>query len=135
MTKVMLYDGSCNLCHHGVQFILENEQDTDIHFASLEGSIGQSFKNSHPELNSLDAVLILNTETSVIHSGSQAVIEISRHLKSPWHLIQLIRFVPLPIRQAVYREVAKSRYRIFGQTESCILPNQETRLRFLDIGQ
>lgn len=133
MTKVVLYDGSCNLCHQGVQFILKHEKNASIYFASLESPIGQSLKEWHPELRNIDAVLMVNTKTGVIHSGSQAVIEISHHLKMPWRLMKLLGLIPLPIRQTGYQWVAKSRYRIFGQTESCILPNPQTRHRFLDL--
>lgn len=135
MTKVMFYDGNCNLCHHGVQFVLSFEQDHTLFFASLEGPIGQSFFKYHPELSSLDAILLLDTNTGTIHSGSQAVIEIARHLRWPWKMVQLISMFPASVRMAVYQRIARSRYRIFGKTQSCILPSQDTRRRFLDLRQ
>jgi predicted DCC family thiol-disulfide oxidoreductase YuxK len=42
-----------------------------------------------------------------------------------------LRFIPRPLRDLVYRFIARHRYRWFGKTESCWLPTPELRGRFL----
>jgi predicted DCC family thiol-disulfide oxidoreductase YuxK len=39
--------------------------------------------------------------------------------------------VPRPLRDLVYRWIARNRYRWFGKKETCRLPNAEERARFL----
>jgi predicted DCC family thiol-disulfide oxidoreductase YuxK len=40
--------------------------------------------------------------------------------------------VPKPLRDAVYRFVARNRYRWFGRQDACLVPAPEVRARFLD---
>jgi len=45
----------------------------------------------------------------------------------------VLQLVPRPLRDWGYRMVARNRYRIFGRSETCILPAPESRARFLDL--
>ncbi|MFP5284488.1 MAG: thiol-disulfide oxidoreductase DCC, partial [Thermoanaerobaculia bacterium] len=39
--------------------------------------------------------------------------------------------IPRPLRDALYRWIARNRYRWFGRTETCWLPTPELQSRFL----
>jgi predicted DCC family thiol-disulfide oxidoreductase YuxK len=43
----------------------------------------------------------------------------------------VFRVVPRPIRDAVYRVIARNRYRLFGKRETCWVPAPEYRGRIL----
>jgi hypothetical protein len=43
----------------------------------------------------------------------------------------MLRFVPRKLREWGYGVVARNRYRIFGRYDSCPVPSEETRGRFL----
>ena len=43
----------------------------------------------------------------------------------------LLRVIPLPITNAVYRVIAATRYRLWGTYDVCPLPPAEVRSRFL----
>lgn len=45
----------------------------------------------------------------------------------------LLQIVPRPIRDWGYRVVASNRYRIFGRYDTCPIPSEQTRARFLDV--
>jgi len=45
----------------------------------------------------------------------------------------LLQFVPRAVREWGYRVVAHNRYRLFGRYDSCPLPSEQTRSRFLDL--
>ncbi|MGC1450565.1 MAG: DCC1-like thiol-disulfide oxidoreductase family protein [Candidatus Sulfotelmatobacter sp.] len=45
----------------------------------------------------------------------------------------LLQLVPQSVRDWAYGMVARNRYRIFGRYDSCPLPSEETRSRFLDL--
>jgi predicted DCC family thiol-disulfide oxidoreductase YuxK len=40
--------------------------------------------------------------------------------------------VPAPLRDALYRIIARNRYRLFGSSESCLIPPRGQAARFLD---
>jgi predicted DCC family thiol-disulfide oxidoreductase YuxK len=66
-----------------------------------------------------------------VHTGSDAALILARHLRSPWRWLALLWIVPRPLRDTVYRWVARNRYRWFGESETCRVPTPELRSRFL----
>ena len=56
----------------------------------------------------------------------------AKYLRFPWWLARVGLVVPRVVRDAVYRLVARNRYRWFGRTEACRLPTPDLRARFLD---
>ena len=44
----------------------------------------------------------------------------------------LARWVPAGLCDALYRWLARNRYRLFGRAEHCMVPPPELRARFLD---
>lgn len=63
--------------------------------------------------------------------GMEAVIGITRQLKSYAWLSFLLRIIPRKISNALYAFVARNRYRWFGKKDSCRLPAPEEQQRFL----
>jgi predicted DCC family thiol-disulfide oxidoreductase YuxK len=39
--------------------------------------------------------------------------------------------LPKPVRDFLYARIANNRYRLFGRTRECFLPDPETRRRFV----
>ena len=62
---------------------------------------------------------------------SDAALEICRHLSSGWKLLAILKGIPSFIRDPLYRFVARNRYRWFGKQDSCMLPTEEMKKRFL----
>jgi len=51
-----------------------------------------------------------------------------------WRLAgRLLQLVPRLLRDWGYRVVARNRYRIFGRYDTCPVPTEDTRGRFLDV--
>ncbi len=63
---------------------------------------------------------------------SDAGLAIVRSLRFPWSALAVLRFVPRPVRDAVYRMVARNRYRWFGHKPACFVPPAASRHRFVD---
>ena len=66
-----------------------------------------------------------------IRVRSRAALYASRLLGWPWSWGRFLLFIPRFISDAVYRFVARNRIKWFGRTESCWLPPQDQRHRFL----
>jgi predicted DCC family thiol-disulfide oxidoreductase YuxK len=62
---------------------------------------------------------------------SDAVLAISTYLKRPYAYGTIFKYVPKVLRDAVYRLIAKNRYRWFGKKETCRVPSVDERERFL----
>jgi predicted DCC family thiol-disulfide oxidoreductase YuxK len=67
-----------------------------------------------------------------VYTKSDATLRIVRYL--PWWLqeARALWIVPRPFRDAIYDYVARNRYKWFGKKDSCMIPSQEQRGRFLD---
>ena len=64
---------------------------------------------------------------------TDAALAIGRYLGGSWAgLAAIAGLVPRPLRDLVYRLVARIRYRTFGRYDACPLPPVGQRSRFLD---
>jgi len=55
------------------------------------------------------------------------VIRVGQHLGSVWRALALLRILPRRLKGALYRLVARNRYRWFGRGNLCDLPEPEVR--------
>lgn len=134
-SATILFDGVCNLCHGFVQFIIRHDPQGKFRFAALQSELGQALLAAHGQptpaaLASPESVILL--EGGRLYSHSAAVLRIARQLGLPWRLAAAAGgLLPPRWRDALYRFVARHRYRWFGRQQSCWVPTPELRARFL----
>jgi len=128
--KIVFFDGVCNLCTGSVQWILKRNKKKDLYFSQIGSEtyilIQKEIPNQFPEV---DSILFYNG--SVVLVESDAILSLAKFLDFPYPIICYFVIVPKFIRDFIYRWIAKHRYRWFGKSEFCLLPNQETNSRFL----
>ena len=132
---LVLYDGVCGLCSRLLQFLLRHDRRQVFSFAPLQSAVGRSFveRSGDPaELTSFYVVADYQTPASRVFTRSDAALFVAGALGWPWRVAQLTRFVPHAIRDRAYDLVARSRYRVFGRYERCLVPRPEFRNRFID---
>jgi predicted DCC family thiol-disulfide oxidoreductase YuxK len=128
---VVLFDGVCNLCNGAVQFIINRDTAGRFRFASLQSDIAKQLLG-HSEIHLDELFSIIVIKDGKIYDRSDALIEIVRDLPGIWSTLTVFRFMPKFFRDALYKLVANNRYRIFGRSESCMMPTPELKARFLD---
>ncbi|QQZ63686.1 thiol-disulfide oxidoreductase DCC family protein [Paenibacillus sonchi] len=127
---VVLIDGVCHLCQGLVRFIIPRDPQGRILFAPLQSEISRKLMNDSGLVpGQLSTVVLL--ENGVCYTESAAVLRIARRLRFPWPAAYLFIIIPRPLRDALYRLVARNRYRWFGRDEQCMVPTPEIRKRFL----
>ena len=138
----MLFDGTCNLCDRSLQFILDHEADAELKFCALQSDAGREVLAtvaSPAEVERLvtgtkgtgDPDTVVLVEDGRLYAHSSAALRIMSHLRWPWRWGRVFVVVPRPLRDVVYRWIARNRYRWFGKAESCRVPTPELRARFL----
>jgi predicted DCC family thiol-disulfide oxidoreductase YuxK len=129
---VMLFDGHCNLCNHAVDFVLSHETAPELRFASLQSAAGKALLAERgvalPE-GDPDTVLLVDGPT--VWSHSDAALRVARRLRFPWSVVGWFGWVPRFVRDAVYRLIARNRYRWFGKSETCRVATPAEKARFL----
>ncbi|MED4206472.1 thiol-disulfide oxidoreductase DCC family protein [Neobacillus mesonae] len=130
MQRIILFDGVCNFCNSSVQFIIKRDPKGHFKFASLQGEIGQQLLNQHGLNSKMDSFVLIEDDN--IFFESTAALRVCRKLKGGWKLLSGLFIVPSPLRNSIYKIIAKNRYKWFGKKDSCMLPRPEWRNRFLD---
>ena len=127
---IILFDGVCHLCNGFAAFVIQRDSKARFRFAPLQSDLGRRLliESSVPRQANESVVLI---EAGMGSSESKAVLRAMKILPWPWKLLYGFILVPRPIRDAVYRWIARNRYRWFGKSESCMVPKAEWRERFL----
>lgn len=129
-TAIVLFDGVCNLCDQSVQFIIQRDPKQRYQFAPLQSDLAKELLQEH-QLNPKDLERAVLIENGKAYTHSTASLRVVRHLSGAWPLLYVFILVPRFIRDAVYRWVARNRYRWFGKKEACAMPTAENRARFL----
>lgn len=130
MTRIILFDGTCNFCNNSVQFVFNRDPNGYFKFAPLQSETGRKLLNNHGLDKDINSFILIENEKCYIKSS--AVLQVCRHLKGLWRFLTIFQIIPVPIRDFVYDIVAKNRYKLFGKKESCMIPSPEIRHRFLD---
>jgi predicted DCC family thiol-disulfide oxidoreductase YuxK len=128
--RILLFDGVCNLCNGAVQFVINRDERQKFRFASLQSEAGQDLlRHFGLSTQRFDSFVLIEGER--FHTESTAALRVAKQMGGGWPLLYAFIIVPAPIRNAVYRFVARNRYRWFGRKESCAIPTPGLEARFL----
>ena len=128
---ILLFDGVCNLCNGFVNFLLEWEQDSRLHFAAMQSSAGQALLRHH-DLPLTDYRSMVLIDDGKLYRKSAAALRLLRGLRRPWCWLRVLAVVPAPLRDRAYDLIARHRYRLFGRQHQCRVPTPALRQRFLE---
>jgi predicted DCC family thiol-disulfide oxidoreductase YuxK len=129
-TPVILFDGLCALCSRSARFVLEHDRRGRFQLAAMQSEVGAALCQRFG-VDAIDPATMLLIEDGRALRMSDAVFGICRGLGWPWRALGLFRVVPRPLRDAVYRLVARNRYRLFGRRETCWVPDDRWKDRML----
>jgi predicted DCC family thiol-disulfide oxidoreductase YuxK len=132
-TPLILYDGVCRLCTASVIFVIRRDPRKRFHFAALQSPLGRTLLARYRLPQDAFQTFVLITEDGH-DTRSTAALKVARELGGPWPLLYGFILVPAPIRDLVYRIVARHRYRWFGKRDTCLVPSADIRDRFVDAG-
>ncbi|MCW3084113.1 MAG: thiol-disulfide oxidoreductase [Bacteroidetes bacterium] len=126
---IVFFDGVCNFCNAAVDRIYRRNKKRNIYYSSLQSEFAK--KNLPPEATN-------NIDTIIFYSGgnlyyrSSAVLQIAKRLDGAYRLLVALYIFPRFIRDAVYKLIAKNRYKWFGKKESCRIPTAGEKKYFLE---
>jgi predicted DCC family thiol-disulfide oxidoreductase YuxK len=127
---LVLFDGVCNLCNGAVQFIIKNDKQGKILFASLQSETGQEI-SSHFGLKTENFDTFVFIENQKPYTRSTGILYLVRYLDGIWKFLYFFIIIPLPIRNFIYNFIARNRYKWFGQKAQCMIPTPDLKARFL----
>lgn len=114
------FDGFCALCSGTVRFILKADKQRKFIFRALP----QDENGGIPE-------------TVIVSDGNgefryfDAVLKIGRELGGFYRAVAIFRLIPAGWRKRLYLWIAKKRFDWFGRRDTCYLPSEKGKDRFL----
>ncbi|HEY8403936.1 MAG TPA: thiol-disulfide oxidoreductase DCC family protein [Flavobacteriales bacterium] len=127
---IVLFDGVCNLCNGFVNWVIDRDPKAKVMFGSLQSEEAKWLLSKFGESpDYLDSIVAIKNDK--LYKNSRAVLEICLTIGGVYKLMGVFLIVPNFIRDAVYKWVARNRYKWFGKSESCRIPTPELKSRFL----
>lgn len=129
-TQILLFDGVCNLCNGIVQFTIKRDPKAKFKFASLQSESGQLLLRQFGlPTNDFNSFVFINGDKYFLKSS--AGLHVLKELGRVWKVFYVFIIFPRPLRDFVYNIIAKTRYKIFGKQDICMVPTPDIKQRFL----
>jgi len=135
---IILYDGVCGLCNRLLRFVLKHDSQDRFRFASLQSDFAKRVLQRHgadlDDPNTMYVVLDHALPGEHLASRSDAVVVAMQEFGGLWKVLSMtLRGLPGWLRNWAYNLLARNRYRIFGKYDSCPIPSEKDRGKFLDL--
>jgi predicted DCC family thiol-disulfide oxidoreductase YuxK len=99
-------------------------------FSALSSDMGMSLlEKAGLDRNQINSVVFFSNGKYFLKS--LAILKLLRLLGGGWQLFYIFIIIPAFIRDFLYDIIARNRYRIFGTSKTCMIPDTETENRFL----
>ena len=132
---VVYFDGVCNLCNRFVDFLVRIDRARVLRYAPIQGETAKARGIYDAAREPVPGSIVVQRDVAEQDgerwTESDAVIRIFTHVGGIWSAAAILRVVPRTLRDAVYRTVARNRYRIFGRRDTCRVPSDEEKALFL----
>ena len=132
---IILFDGTCNLCNGGVNFVLDNDSKGHFRMAALQSQVGKSLLRAFgKDANDISSIVLVQSKSDA-YFKSDAVLRIASSLDSPIYKalsVLGLTLTPRFVRDPIYMKVSKNRYGLFGKSDSCRLSDERYDDRFVD---
>lgn len=127
---IIIFDGVCNLCAYSVKFIVKNDRHARFKFVSAQSEKGKVLQRTCGVDTLQDGTVIL-LKNDQVYIKSDAALQIAKDLDGLWGFLYILKFIPKPAREFFYSIISKNRYRWFGKSNECLLPDNNMKKRFL----
>ena len=129
-SAVIVFDGVCVLCNGWVHFLLRHDRHGRYRFAAMQSLSGRTLLQANG-LDPDDPVSFLLIEGDRAWTDTDAMVRVLQGLGGGWRMAGVIAWCPRFVRDRLYRQVARNRYRWFGRHERCLMPMPQHTGRFL----
>lgn len=119
--KILIqFDGVCILCSNAVRYILKVDKKRKFRFKALQYSATQE---------SYETIV-------VIHQGNtyqymDAIFKIAKELGGINRIVLIFKILPKNWQKGVYLWVSRNRFQWFGKRNSCFIPEDQDKERFI----
>jgi predicted DCC family thiol-disulfide oxidoreductase YuxK len=129
-SPVVFMDGRCALCTFGARAIARLDRNKEFRICPIQTSLGRAVLR-HYGLEPSDPDSWLYLHDGKAETSLDAIMQAGRRLGGLGNAMSAFCVFPRPVRDWLYRRLARNRYRLFGYAEMCALPDPELRSRLM----
>lgn len=127
---LIVFDGVCVLCSGFARFVLKRDTRETFLFATAQGPLGQALYR-HYGLDTVDFETNLVVIDGRAYGKLDAFSAAMGVLPAPWRMLRVLRVFPRHLSDKIYDLIARNRYRLFGRTDTCMMPPPRWKKRFI----
>ena len=119
-------DAGCALCAKGAGWIARNDKSDEIQVIPMQSELGRTLLAQY-RLDPDDPASWLYVENGEAFTSLDAYVRVGQRLGGFWKGLALLRFLPVPVQDALYHLVARNRHWLFPRTGLCTLPGSHVQ--------
>jgi len=119
--RIVVFDGICHVCSGWARFLGRHRIEPPFQLIPMQTPAGKALLVENG-IDSGDPATFLVVDRGRRFTESDAAIHVIAALGGLWGTINAARIVPRIWRDALYRLLARNRYRWFGRRATCYLP-------------
>ncbi len=127
---VAVMDAECAICSWGARMLHRLDRSGGLRICPIQSPLGTALMR-HYGLVPDDPSSWLFLDEGRVYSDFEALLHAGARLGGWARLVLLLRLFPRPLRDWLYRCLARNRYAIFGRGDMCALPDPAFQKRLL----
>ncbi|NTW62875.1 MAG: DUF393 domain-containing protein [Chlorobiaceae bacterium] len=128
-SRIVIFDGLCNLCEFSVNFIPERDSSGRFTFTPAQSPLGRKLLD-RDHLHAEQVTTVVLIKDGKAFTKSAAALAIAEKLDCFRNLLYLFAIIPQPPRDPACDLTEKNRYLLCGKKERCMIPDQKLQNRF-----
>ncbi|QUS42212.1 DUF393 domain-containing protein [Tardiphaga alba] len=127
---IILYDGVCIFCSSWIMFVAKRDVAKRFRFTPIQSDYGSRLAHQFGiDPNNPDTNAVIHG--GIAHFKSDGALT-TLSLLPRWSWVRVLLVVPAALRDPVYSLIANNRYRIFGRSDACMVPDASLRDRVIE---
>jgi predicted DCC family thiol-disulfide oxidoreductase YuxK len=127
---VVFMDGHCMLCSQGARIISRLDRKARFRICPIQTPLGTAML-AHYGLEPDDPESWLFLDRGRAAASLQAITGIGRRLGGAGWLAAPLGLLPRAVQDWLYRRIAYNRYRLFGRSDMCAIPDPKLQARLI----
>lgn len=127
---VAVMDAECAVCSWGARMIHRLDRSGTVRICPVQSPLGAALMR-HYGLIPDDPASWLFIENGMPHADFEAVLHAGWRFGGLARFTAVLRIFPRPLRDWLYRRLARNRYALFGRADMCALPDPAFQKRLL----
>jgi predicted DCC family thiol-disulfide oxidoreductase YuxK len=119
--RLVVFDGYCHVCSGWARFFARHPLAQPFLLVPMQSDLGRQLLTQHG-FDADDPLTFLVLDHGRLYTQSDAAIHLYAQPGGVFGLARGAALVPRAARDALYRLLARNRYRWFGRRDTCFIP-------------